>query len=148
MTLVRWSPMRELATMQNQMDRLFNGVGSPRWGDRDAFPDGALFAPVDVLEAEDAYVLRAELPGMKLEDIKVHLVDNVLTIKGEKKCEQREEKGNVLHGERSYGAFERSFTLGAPIQVDKIKARYTDGVLEVRLTKSDDQKLKEIKIEQ
>jgi HSP20 family protein len=85
---------------------------------------------------------------MKLEDIKVHLANNVLTIKGEKRYQHEERNANFLHSERTYGSFERSFTLGTPIQADAIKARYTDGVLEVQLLKSEQQKLKEIKIEQ
>ena len=138
-----------MASLQNQMDRLFGSVLRPHCAEREAFGESVFFPPVDVLETEDAYVLRADLPGMKLEDIKVHLVDNVLTLKGEKRVERGPEgKGTFLHGERTWGAFERTFTLGSPIQADKIKARYTDGVLDVRLMKSDEQRLKEIRIEQ
>jgi HSP20 family protein len=145
MAIVRWSPAREIAALQNQMDRLFGNYTN--WPERQQF-DSGLFPAVDVIETQDAYILRADLPGMKLEDIKVHLANNVLTIKGEKRYQHEERNANFLHSERTYGSFERSFTLGTPIQADAIKARYTDGVLEVQLLKSEQQKLKEIKIEQ
>ena len=142
MTLVRWNPARELATLQSQMDRLFDTVGSSPW------PSARMgyFPVVDIVESEDAYVLRAELPGIRKEDVKVHLVDNVLTIKGEKSSEQTEEKAQYLHTERTFGTFERSFTLGTPIQVDSVTAKYVDGVLEVRVAKSETQRMKEISI--
>ncbi len=144
MTLVRWSPMRDLSTVQHQMDRLFANV--LREG---AEPSGEslLYPAVDVIETENGYVVRAEIPGMTPEDIKVHLVENVLTIKGAKQGERSEAKVNFLHCERMFGAFERSFTLGSPILQDEITARYQDGVLEVTLTKTAEATLKEIKVE-
>ena len=144
MTLVRWNPARELATLQAQMDRLFDSVGTvPAWPQaRSSF-----FPVVDVVETEEAYVLRAELPGVRKEDVKVHLADNVLTLKGEKMLESAEHAGQYLHTERAYGSFERSFTLGAPIQADSVSARYVDGVLEVRVSKSETQRVKEISIQ-
>lgn len=145
MAIVRWSPARELANMQQQMDRLFTGYGMPDWS---AGREGTFFPPVDVVETQDEYVVRADMPGMNPNDIRVHLVNNVLTIKGEKRYEHKEEEeGSYLHSERGYGTFERSFTLGSPIQPDAIRARYVDGVLEVHVSKSEQQKLKEIKVE-
>jgi HSP20 family protein len=145
MTLVRFSPMRELATLQSEMDRLFDSLSVRP--DRGLWRDGSFFPPVDVSESEEEYVVRAEIPGMRQEEIKVNMVDNVLTLKGEKKFEKDEKKANYHHQERVYGYFERSFTLGTPIQADRIKARYQNGVLEVHLPKSEAVKLKEIRIE-
>lgn len=144
MTLVRWNPARELATLQSQMDRLFDSVETtPYWPSaRSGF-----FPVVDVVETDEAYVLRAELPGVRKEDVKVHLVNNVLTLKGSKINEKTEDKAQYLHTERAYGTFERSFTLGTPIQSDSVSAKYTDGVLEVRVAKSETQRMKEITID-
>ena len=143
MTLVRWNPARELATLQTQMDRLFEGADTPPlW----SAPRSGFFPVVDVVETAEAYVLRAELPGVRKEDVKLHLVDNVLTLKGTKVTAATEEKAQYLHTERAFGSFERSFTLGTPIQGDTVTATYTEGVLEVRVAKSETQRLKEITI--
>ncbi len=143
MTLVRWNPARELATLQSQMDRLFESVDTPYW----STPRAGFFPVVDVVETDEAYVLRAELPGVRKEDVKLHLVNNVLTLKGQKHSDPVEEKAQYLHTERTSGTFERSFTLGTPIQSDSVTAKYTDGVLEVRVAKSETQRMKEIAID-
>ena len=140
MTLIRWSPMRELATLQNEVDRLFTTMNRTE-------RDGGFFPPVDVVETEEEYIVRAELPGMRQEDIKVNLADNTVSLKGEKRYEKEEKKTNFYHSERGFGTFERSFTLGTPVQSDKIRARYMNGVLEVVLPKSDQVRPKDIKIE-
>ena len=154
MTLVRWSPLTEFANVQAQMDRILQSVGAPvRYAGGFETParGGSPVTAVDVIETDEAYVLRAELPGIRLEDVKVHLQHNVLTIKGEKRdvTDPGTDEGSVgfLHTERAFGAFERSFTLGTPIQADSVTARLTDGLLEVRVLKSEDRKLKEIPIE-
>ena len=144
MTLVRWNPAHELSTLHSHMDRILEAAGAaPEWNDT-----RPAFSPVvDAIEQEDAYVLRAELPGVRKEDVKVHLADNVLTIKGEKPSVTPEVKTQYLHTERAYGSFERSFTLRRPIQSDSVTARFTDGVLEVRVAKSETQRIKEISID-
>ncbi len=143
MTLVRWNPARELSTLQSHVDRMLESVdGSREW----AATRPAFFPLVDVIESQDAYVLRAELPGVNKENVKVRLVDSVLTISGEKTRVQPESTTEFLHTERSYGSFERSFTLRTPIAADGVSARYVDGVLEVRVAKSETQRPKEIAI--
>ena len=144
MTLVRWNPARELSTLQSHMDRLLEAAGAP--------PESpairSAFSPlVDALENDGAYILRVELPGVRKEDVKVHLVDNVLTLKGEKTSGTPEAKTEYLHTERAFGSFERSFTLRRPIQSDSVTARFTDGLLEVRVAKSETQRVKEISID-
>jgi len=105
------------------------------------------YPSVDVIEEKEAFIVEAELPGMKQEDIDIKLLNNELTIKGEKKCEY-ENKGEDIHMiERSYGAFQRTFILPSDVKADAISAKYTDGVLEVRLPKTEKAKPKEIKIE-
>jgi len=101
---------------------------------------------VDIEEQPEKYTVRAELPGMKLEDIKITLKENQLVIRGEKRREE-EKQGSTYHRvERVYGQFERAFTLSHAVQSDKIEATYRDGVLEVSIPKADGAKLREIPI--
>jgi HSP20 family protein len=92
---------------------------------------------VDVAETQDGIVLRAELPGMRQEDIDIELTGDTLTLRGERKFENREQRENFVRVERSYGRFQRSFTLGVPVQHDQVRANYRDGVLEIVLPKSE-----------
>jgi HSP20 family protein len=101
---------------------------------------------VDVEETKDEYQIRAEMPGLKKEDVKISLTENVLTIAGEKKLESRTDKKKYHRLERTYGSFQRSFSLPAPIQPDKITAAFKDGILEVKVPKSEEAKPKEIDI--
>jgi HSP20 family protein len=143
MALVRWSPVRDVLSVQNEMNRLFHEV----WG-RSFDPETpTLWQPVvDVEEHADGYTLRAELPGMKLEDLKITLVDNQLVIRGEKKREVEKKDANYHRSERVFGAFERVFTLSQAVGADKIEATYRDGVLEVKIPKAEDAKPREIPI--
>ena len=143
MTVVRWSPIREMARLQHEVDRIFGATGTTLAD----WPRGDFFPKMDVVETSESYVLRADLPGLALEDIKVQLENNVLTIRGERSSTRHEEGTNVLHEERSYGSFERRFTLGTDVRSDNVTARYADGVLEVRVQKSDVQQAKEITIQ-
>lgn len=129
------------------LQRLFEEL----WNDRlEGVPSslGNVWSPaVDIEETDEAYVLRAEIPGLRKEDVKVSLADNVLTVSGEKKIEEKHEGRKYHRVERSYGAFQRSFTLGVPVQGNKIKAAFKDGVLEVTLPKSEEAKPREIDIQ-
>lgn len=144
MALVRWSPVRDLLDIREEMNRLFNEFFSENLGRR---TEGFWGPRVDVLERDDEILLTAELPGVSKDDIKVTLQDNVLTLKGEKRQERerKDEKHRVL--ERAYGSFQRSFALPASVVVDKITASYKDGLLKIRLPKAEEAKTKEIKIE-
>ncbi len=145
MTLVRWSPARELTTFQNDVDRLLEGF----------FRRGALrgdlspiFAPpVDVEETADEFVMRADLPGISMKDVKVSVMGDTVTIRGERSGEKSSQDGSLHRVERSFGSFERSFTLGAPIRADKVKAQYKDGVLEVRVPKAEEARPREIEVQ-
>ncbi|MFI5372772.1 MAG: Hsp20/alpha crystallin family protein [Candidatus Eisenbacteria bacterium] len=148
MTLIRWNPVaptRDLARVQDEMDRLFNSIL-----DRGSF-GGALapaFAPaVDIEETPEAFVFRADLPGIKLEDVKVNLMGDTLMIRGERKQETADKKGNVHRVERVYGVFERTFELGKRVHGDQVKASYKDGVLEVRVPKAEDARVREIPVQ-
>ncbi|MCB1060275.1 MAG: Hsp20/alpha crystallin family protein [Calditrichaeota bacterium] len=101
---------------------------------------------VDIAENPDSYEIHAELPGMREEDINITLNNNVLTISGEKKREIKEEKDNFVRVERSYGKFERSFSLPNNITGDRVSANYSDGVLKVTLPKAEEAKSRTIKV--
>ncbi len=146
MAIVRWDPFKELLTLQERMNRLFDEV-LPRTREEEGLGKGVWSPAVDIYETEDSIVLKAELPGIKREDISVEIKDNVLVLKGEKKFERDVKEENYHRMERSYGAFQRSFTLPNIVDKDKVKARYKDGVLEVILPKAEEAKPKHIKVE-
>ena len=143
MTIVRWAPFRDMLNIQDEMNRLFNAyfAQSPEKG------EGMVWHPfVDISESDDAIMVTAEVPGMKKEDIKVSIQDNILTLSGEKK-QEKEDKGKNYHRiERAFGVFERSFSLPVSVQSDKVKAVYKEGILTITLPKSEEAKPKEISV--
>jgi len=151
MSLIRWNPVRDLATLpsdlfgiQREMNRMFDGFFH---GTRDE--DSALMAwtpAVDIAEHDDEYIVKVELPGINKEDVKITLESNILTIRGEKKQEKETKKENYHRVERSYGTFQRSFTLPTTVKSDKIDASYKDGVLSVFLPKAEEAKPKQIEV--
>jgi HSP20 family protein len=146
MALMRWRPMRDLLSIQEEVNRLFDEFFGKFPSRLDVFETG--WTPsVDIIETKDDIVVEAELPGIRQEDINVSITDNVLTIKGEKKQEKEVKEENYHRIERSYGAFQRSFTLPTAVQADKAKASFKDGVLKVVIPKAEEAKPKEIKIE-
>jgi HSP20 family protein len=143
MALVRCRPMRDMIDIQDEINCMFEGIVGPTEGDQGI---SRLFPPADVIENKDSFIVRAELPGLKKEDIKVTLQNNVFTINGEKKKEQ-EVKDQTFHKvERSYGTFHRSFELPVQVNPDDIKAEFKDGILTVELPKIEEAKPKEISI--
>ena len=143
MTLVRWSPVRNVFGLRDELSHMLEeSFGRP-------FGSGAQAvwqAPLDVEESAESFTVRAELPGMKLEDIKISLVENQLLIRGEKRREL-EKKDTAYHRvERAYGQFERALTLPSAVRADKIEAIYRDGVLEVSIPKAEEAKSREIPI--
>ena len=140
MRLKVWEPFRSFRPFYGELDRWFDeGPGTPE--------EGAWRPNVDVYETENSYVLKADIPGIRKEDIKIDVNDNTLTFKGEKKHEEKTEKDNYVRVERSYGSFTRSFTLSENVDTENIKAGYKDGVLEITLAKKEEAKPKEINIE-
>lgn len=138
-----WRPFQEL---RKEVDRLFQEFFGKSY-----FPErweGIEWVPsIDVSETEDEIIVKADIPGVKPEDIEINLVDNVLTIKGEKKREKEEKKENFYRVERYCGTFMRSIQIPSEVDVEKIKAQYKDGVLKVTLPKKPESKGKTIKIE-
>jgi HSP20 family protein len=129
-----WPTFGRLANLQDEFDRLFE---SPLTG----------WAPaLDVHEDADNFIIRAEMPGLKREDITVSLQDGALVISGERKVEKVEEGVEVHRQERYYGKFQRALTLPAPVAADKVKAQYKDGILTVTLPKTEEAKPKQIDV--
>ena len=145
MAIVRWDPFRDMQSLQRSINRLFDDAF---FRGEDSLPAAPSWMfPVDVKESPDKVVVRAEIPGVRSEDIKVNLHDGQLTIQGERKQEKEERGDQYIRVERSYGSFYRAFSVGVPVKADQIKAGYKDGILEVVLPKEEKAKPKEIQIE-
>jgi len=146
--ITRWDPFRELEEMSNRLNRFF-GTKKAGNGDGGEALTVAQWAPaVDVSETDKEFLIKAELPEIKKEDVKVSVDDGVLTIQGERK-QEKEEKGKKYHRiERSYGSFLRSFTLPDEADATRIGAEFKDGMLNIRLPKTEKPKPKatEVKI--
>jgi HSP20 family protein len=147
MALVRWEPVRELSSLQSEMNRLFNtffdtpttganGGGARRW-----------VPSMDLVETDEHFVLRADLPGLTEADVSIELEDNVLTVSGERKTEHEDKKEGFYRMERSFGQFRRSLTLPEGVDADKIAARFDKGVLEVRIPKPEERKPRRVAIQ-
>jgi len=145
MNLIRYNPMRDLWNMRNEMDRLFNQLTS-RTFDSDEMADLDWSPRVDISENKDNIIVKAELPGMSKDDVKISMQDNVLYIRGEKKAEKESKDDNYHLCESCYGKFMRAFRLPAPVNEKKIDASYKDGVLRIILPKAEEAKSKEIEI--
>jgi HSP20 family protein len=145
MTLVRWDPMRELASMEiDRLNRMFSDFFP-------AAPFGRAWMPaVDIYETEEGheYVIKAELPEMRREDINITFENGVLTLRGERKAEFDETKDTYHRMERQYGSFTRSFTLPATVDPAKISANYKDGVLTVRVPQREEARPKTIEVQE
>jgi HSP20 family protein len=132
-------------SLRDAMDRLFEeSVVRPREGAMIPWGDGG-FA-VDIYETEDDVVVKADLPGMKPEDVDVSVVGDVITIKGETTMEEEVEEENYVRRERRYGAFSRSMRLPTAVKADQAEANYADGALTLELPKSEEVKPKRIEV--
>jgi HSP20 family protein len=143
MTLTRWSPVSGLAALEiDRLNRMFDAAfnGEP-------LASGAWVPPVDITELLNKdIVVKAELPEMKREDIKVAFENNVLTIEGERKFDSNQEREKYHRVERGYGAFRRSFTMPSTVDAAGVTADYRDGVLTVRLPRKEESKPRQIQI--
>jgi HSP20 family protein len=141
--LVRWSPYNEMMSLRDAVDRLFDANMTPQ---ESASRPLAWGMPLDVVENEDVYTVKANIPGINPSDIEITFNDNVLTIKGELKSEEEVKDSRYHMRERRYGAFSRSISLGDHINGDKITATYENGVLILSLPKAEEIKPKRIEI--
>jgi HSP20 family protein len=145
-TLIRWEPARELNTIQNEMNRLFNtyfeaptaangGATLRRW-----------VPAMDLVETESDFVLRADLPGLSDQDVSIELEANVLTVSGERKTEHEDRREGYYRVERASGTFSRSLTLPEGVNPDAVRASFANGVLEVRVPKPEQRKPRKVAI--
>jgi len=146
MALIRWEPVRELNTLQSEMNRLFNTLfDAPAGGDG----GGTLrrwIPAMDLVETDEAFVLRADLPGLSEGDVNIELEDNVLTVSGERKSEHEQRKEGYFRVERASGSFSRSLTLPEGVNPESIDASFDRGVLEVRIPKPEERKPRKVAI--
>ena len=148
MALVRWnpgfSPARDLMNMHDEMNRLFDSLVQGT----NLAPNGGVFTPaIDIEETPEGFILRADLPGVSQKDVRVSLMGDTLTIRGERRLQADHKDGNFRRTERAYGVFERVFTLGTPVRNDAVKAHYRDGVLEIHVPKAEEARLREIEVQ-
>ena len=156
MTLIKWNPLRdvtrwhpvtdfpsEVINMQREVDRMFDRF---RGGIADENGASTWLPAVDILENANDYVLKFELPGVEKNDVKITLQNDVLTLRGEKR-QENEKKGDNFHRmERSFGVFQRSFTLASSVNSETIEATYDNGILTITLPKVEEAKPKEIEV--
>src|ERR1700732_4640045 len=143
-TITRWEPPRGGTSLQDQVNRLFEDTLTRG---RSGQAELATWAPaVDIYETESELFVKADLPDLQEKDIDVRVVNNTLTIRGERKFEKDVNEDNYLRIERAYGSFTRSFTLPNTVNAEGIRADYRNGVLTVRMSKREESKPKQIKI--
>jgi HSP20 family protein len=146
MALVRWEPVRELTSLQSEMNRLFNtffdsptpgnGGGVRRW-----------IPAMDLVETDDQFVLKADLPGLNEGDVNIEVEDNVLTVSGERKSEHEDKREGYYRVERSFGSFRRTLTLPEGVDPEGVSATFDKGVLEVRIPKPEQRKPRRVAIQ-
>jgi HSP20 family protein len=146
MTIVRWEPLRELGSLQNEMNRLFNTVFDTPVPGNGGTAMRRWVPSMDLVETEGHFVLRADLPGMSEEDIKIEFEDGTLTVSGERKAEHEAGNEGYYRVERAFGAFSRTLTLPKGIDAEGVTAGFDRGVLEVRIPKPEERKPRRIEI--
>lgn len=148
MDLIHWSgnltdPLREFETLQDEINRLFD---TTRWPESRGLYDRAYSPAVDVLETADAYEAFCDLPGMEIKDIDLSVADNVLTIKGEKRKQEKKPEASVYMEELTSGRFQRTLSFPLAVEADRVEAVLKDGVLRVTLPKKEEAKPKQISV--
>ena len=143
--LTRWDPRRDLATMQNRINRFVRESYSPE-GPEEALTTTNFAPPVDIYEDEHNITLKMEVPGIDEKDIDVRIENTTLTVHGERKIEKEEKEENFRRIERQYGSFTRSFTLPSSVDTGQVSAHYDKGVLKINLAKKAEAKPKQIKV--
>ena len=147
MTLVRWKPVHGITRGYNDFSRELNRFFGNFHGEDGESSGKCSYCPsLDISETKDDISVNVELPGVSSKDVNITLEDDVLTIKGEKKFEEEDNDKNYYRAERSYGTFQRSFTLPTEVKKDKIKADFKDGILSISIPKAEKVKPKKIEI--
>jgi HSP20 family protein len=147
MALARWTPMGNLASFQDEMNRMFEQVFRGGTGEEAGWGVRPWAPPVDIYETDDALVLKAELPGISKDDVSVEIHQNTLSLRGQRKHEAEVKEDRYHRVERAYGTFQRSFVLPTMVDQKHVQATYKDGILELRLPKSEAAKPKRVAIQ-
>jgi HSP20 family protein len=142
--LTRWEPYRELSTLQDRLNRLFQQSFSD--GREEALNTSSFAPAVDVYEDEHNVTLKIEVPGIEEKDLDIRVENNTLTVHGERKLEKEEKEENFRRVERQYGSFTRSFTLPQTVEQESVSANYDKGILKIKLAKKAEAKPKQIKV--
>lgn len=149
MVVSRWDPLHELLSLQQRMNRLFDNSLSRSRGEEEQqeMAAGTWAPPVDIHEGPDKIHLRADIPGVRQEDIEVRIENSVLVIRGERRMEPQSKREDFLRVERPYGTFSRSFSLPPTLDLGRVGAEYHNGVLEVTLHKRPETQAHTVKID-
>jgi HSP20 family protein len=146
MALIRWEPAREIGSLQSEMNRLFNTFFDSPTSNGNGGAARRWIPAMDLVETDDHFVLRADLPGLQESDVNIEVEDRVLTISGERRSEADESQGGVVRVERAYGSFARSLTLPEGVDPESLAASFDRGVLEVRIPKPEERKPRKVAI--
>ena len=147
MAIVRWDPFQNLTTLQDRINRLFEESFPGAAGGEEEISLCAWRPVVDIYDAADAIVIKAELPGVKKEDVSIEVKGNTLTLKGERTQDNEVSEENYYRRERCCGTFQRAFTLPDTVSADHIKARFKDGILKVEIAKPEQQAPKQVTVD-
>jgi HSP20 family protein len=146
MVMSRWDPFGEALSLRDAMNRLLEQAVLQPAGDNAARGSAAISPAMDVRETQDAYTVRASLPGLKPEDLNVQIQQGVLTLSGEIREEEENEQGSYHVRERRFGLFARSISFPSNVDADKVEAKYENGVLELRIPKAEESKPRRIEV--
>ena len=145
MAIIRWDPFRDIVTMREKMNRMFEDVFAGKAEDKEIAPSS--WSPaVDIYETENEIILTAEIPGLDEKDIEIKIEDNTLTLRGERKFSKETKEENYHRLERAYGTFFRAFTLPNSVEADSIQAEHENGVLRITMPKKQELKPRTVKI--
>ena len=147
MTLVRWNPLKEVPVLQNRINRLFEDFFPETFIEGTKNMVGVWNPVVDIYDTQDTTVIKADLPGLKKEDITISIEGDVLILTGERTHDDEVKKENYYRRERAYGMFKREFTLPSTVDHEKIKADFKDGVLKIEVPKPEEKKPKTITVQ-
>lgn len=145
MAIIRWDPFRDMVTLREKMNRMFEDVFSGRSEDKE-LTAGTWAPSVDIFETENELVMTAEIPGIEEKDVEIKVEDNTLSIRGERKFEKETKEENYHRIERSHGSFYRAFTLPSSVDPERIQAEQENGVLKISMPKRQELKPRKVKI--
>jgi HSP20 family protein len=146
MAIIRWDPFRDMVTLREKMNRMFEDIFSQRSGEGKEMVTCSWAPAVDIFETEKELVLSAEIPGIDEKDIEIKVEDNTLSLRGARKFEKETKEENYHRLERSYGSFFRAFTLPNSIDPERIQASHENGVLKITMPKRQERQPRKVRI--